>query len=62
MLFKGKLTPARFPSWCTELTHISFPYSAMLLEEKLTTTRFPSWCNVFDNNVVVLDEKLPYES
>ena len=33
----------------------------MLLEEKLTPARFPSWCNVFDNNVVVLDGKLPYE-
>ena len=33
----------------------------MLLEEKLTPDRFPSWCNVFDNNVDVLDGKLPYE-
>ena len=34
----------------------------MLLEGKLTLARFPSWCNVFDNNVAVLDGKLPYES
>ena len=34
----------------------------MLLEEKLTLVRFPPWCNVFDDNVAVLDEKLPYES
>ena len=33
----------------------------MLLEGKLTPTRFPSWCTVFDDNVGVLDEKLPYE-
>ena len=33
----------------------------MLLEEKLTPDRFSSWYNVFDNNVDVLDEKLPYE-
>ena len=31
-------------------------------ERNLTPTRFLSWCNVFDNNVVVLDGKLPYES
>jgi len=34
----------------------------MLLEEKLTLARFASWCNAFDDNVAVLDEKLPYES
>ena len=34
----------------------------MLLGAKLTSTRFPSWCNVFDDNVVVLDGKLTYES
>ena len=34
----------------------------MLLEGNLTPTRFPSWCNVFDDNVVVLDRKLTYES
>ena len=33
----------------------------MLLEGKLTSTRFTSWCNVFDDNVAVLDGKLPYE-
>ena len=33
----------------------------MLSEEKLTPTRFASWCNVFDDNVTMLDEKLPYE-
>ena len=33
----------------------------MLLEEKLTIARFEPWCNVFDNNVVVSDGKLPYE-
>ena len=33
-----------------------------MLKGKLTPTIFPSWCNVFDNNVVVLDEKLPYRS
>ena len=25
MLLKINLTPARFPSWCSEVTHISFP-------------------------------------
>ena len=34
----------------------------MLLDRKLTPARFPSWCKVFDDNVVVLDGKLPYES
>ena len=34
----------------------------MLLEGKLTLARFASWCNVFDDNVVVLDEKLLNES
>jgi len=34
----------------------------MLLEGKLTTVRFPSLCNVFDDNVVILDETLPYKS
>ena len=34
----------------------------MLLEGKLTLARFASWCNVFDNNVAMLDGKLPYES
>ena len=33
-----------------------------MLEGKLTPARFPSWCKVFDDNVVVLDGKLPYES
>ena len=56
-----ELTPTRFLSWCNEVTHISFPLS-MLLEGKLTPARFPSRCNVFDNNVAVLDGKLPYES
>ena len=31
-------------------------------QQKLTSTRFPSWCNVIDDNVVVLDGKLSYES
>ena len=31
-------------------------------ERNLTLARFLSWCNVFDNNVTVLDGKLPYES
>ena len=34
----------------------------MLLEGNLTLARFPSWCIVIDNDVVVLDEKLHYES
>ena len=34
----------------------------MLLEGKLIQARFPSQCNVFDNNVAMLDGKLPYES
>ena len=34
----------------------------MLLEGKLTPARFLSWCNVFDNNVVMLDEKIHCES
>ena len=33
----------------------------MLLEGKLTPARFPSWCNVFDDNVAMLDGKIPYE-
>ena len=33
----------------------------MLFEGNLTPARFPSWCNVFTDNVVVLDGKLPYE-
>ena len=33
-----------------------------MLEGKLTLARFPSWCNVFDDNVAVLDGKLPYEN
>ena len=33
----------------------------MLFEGKLTPAIFPSWCNVVDDNVGVLDEKLPYE-
>ena len=33
----------------------------MLLGAKLTPTIFSSWCNVFDDIVVVLDEKLTYE-
>ena len=39
-----------------------FTHRVMLLERKLTPARFASWCNVFDDNVVVLDGKLPYES
>ena len=39
-----------------------FTLRAMLFEEKLTPIRFSSLCNVFDDNVVVIDEKLPYES
>ena len=34
----------------------------MMLERKITLARFASWCNVFDDNVAILDEKLPYES
>ena len=34
----------------------------MLLEGKLTPTRFLSWCNVFDNNVTVLEGKLPLKA
>ena len=34
----------------------------MLLEGKLTRARFASRCNVFDDNVAVLDGKLPYKS
>ena len=34
----------------------------MLLEGKLTRARFASWCNVFDDNMAVLDGKIPYES
>ena len=34
----------------------------MLLEGKITPATFPSWCHVFDNNVVVLDGKPPYEN
>ena len=41
---------------------LTFTHRAMLLEEKLTPARFASWCNVFEDNVTVLDGKLPYES
>ena len=34
----------------------------MFLEEKLIPARFASSCIVFDDNVAMLDEKLPYES
>ena len=33
----------------------------MFYERKVTLARFPSWCNVIDDNVVMLDRKLPYE-
>ena len=33
-----------------------------MLEGKLTPARFPSWCKVFDDDVAMLDEKLPSES
>ena len=29
---------------------------------KTNTARFPSWYNMIDDNVIVLDEKLPYEN
>ena len=31
-------------------------------QKEANYTRFPLWCNVFDDNVVVLDGKLPYEN
>ena len=40
---------------------LSFTHHAKL-EGKLTPARFASWCNVFDENVAVLDEKLPYKN
>ena len=40
----------------------AFTHCAMLSGGKLTPTRFPSQCNVFDDNVVVLDGILSYES
>ena len=55
VMFHGKLPYER-------LHTLTFTHRAMLLEEKLTPARFSSWCNVLDNNVAVLDEKLPYES
>ena len=33
-----------------------------MLEGNPSPAKFPSFCNVFDNNVAVLDGKLPYES
>jgi len=33
----------------------------MLLEGKLTLGRFSSWCNIFDDDMVVLDGKPPYD-
>ena len=62
MSLEGKLTPARFSSWCNELTYMDFTHRAMLLEGKLTLARFASWCNVFDENVPVLDGKILYEN
>ena len=41
---------------------LAFTHHAMLLEGKITPGRFASWCNVFDDNVAVLDEKIPYKS
>ena len=40
---------------------MAFTHCAMFLEGKLTLARFASWCNVFDDNVTVLDGKIPYE-
>ena len=57
-----KLIPARFSSWCNDLTHMRFHSSCHFVGGTLTPTRFSSWCNVFDDNVVVLDGKLSYES
>ena len=70
MFYKQKLTPARFPSWCNELTHISFHsmYNALrtkaitFFKGKLVIARFPSSCYVFDDNVIVLDRKLHFEN
>ena len=41
-----------------EANTLAFTHRAMLLKENPTPARFPSWCNVFDDNVVVLDEKI----
>ena len=67
MFQKQKLTLGRIPSWCNELTHISFhsSYNALrmkanTLKVKLIITIFPSSCYVFDDNVAILDRKLPY--
>ena len=70
MFKKQKLTLTRFPSWCNELTHISFhsPYNALrmkantLLKGKLIIARFPSSCYVFDEIVIVLDRKVYFEN
>ena len=69
-LKKKKLTPTRFLSWCNDLTHISFHsmYNAlrtkaiMFFKGKLVIARFPSSYYVFDDNVVVLYRKQPYEN
>ena len=34
----------------------------MLFKGKLTPARFPSWYIMIDDNVVMLDEKMHYES
>ena len=41
---------------------IGFTDCAIFKKPKLTVARFPSWCIVIDDNVVVLDGKIPYES
>ena len=40
---------------------LDFTHRAMIEGIKLTSTRFPSWCYVFDDNVTLLNRKLPYE-
>jgi len=39
-----------------------FIHHAMLFEGKLTRVRFPYQSNVYDDNVVLLDGKLTFES
>ena len=41
---------------------LDFSHRSMLLKGKISPAIFPSWCDIFDDNAVVLDRKLPYEN
>ena len=41
---------------------LDFNHRAMIYGLKLTSARFSSWCYVLDDNVTLLDRKVPYEN